>query len=898
MQEFNEALCGPQRRNTRWAWSQAKQFGHQILTAKSETCPVIDRDAEEAVQLLVDRGELVRRLRIHAVRFLARITETKRDELQMRCLLATLDLRHEVELALLTMNRLQRSLPWEQRRAIVVFDELVHAALMQAMSSSLGDLLGPICEQRLTKVAPRFYSRLWWYSRLVGGEARRLPSAVKQVGGDLVVVIDSLEGEYQVSLVRAVVYAAERYGRNVVVLEAGDRHGLRVDAIVQLYDRTLARKDVTGAIVVAGAMGLTEKETATLCRHIAGAHSRLHGAAPLPVVSIGVSVQGFASPRVEISDGIRAAVAHLVEAHGCRRIGVIRGPDGNVEEEERFRACAAILAEFQIALPQTLVERGDYLRESGRAAMCALLQSEPPPQAVITLNDAMACGAREILGERRLLDRVAIIGYDGTDSAYVTRLSTIRAPIREQGTLAVDLLVDRQRLASYAQENEPLKTEFVLRGCLGKRSRCAALSPNRGTAFASSLESPQTHAQRLVWEFAEGRDSETLQAVLDEESGKGLQPVLDAVREFRGAVIDGSSATLPRSVSLDALMAEVMEQQASSEQRGSLLRSRTLGQLSQQLADASSVGEVCDSLRERLPTLSRTAFICSYVDNNTAKVRLDSACVDGQPVIVSRDLFNSELFFPLTSRSPTAPSALLMHALRSEGRIIGYALFDLGSHSQWPLFREISERLSQAFERLACGERLRMAEHELASLNRLAPSLKSTLDHCAKLAKDALGADIVTIYPRFAKRVSVSGGGPAVAGKLSYPEKMKGASSNDTVTRLLDHGESVYLNGSSRSDDAERVFALQDHGTGPGFHEREGILSVAGIVLRSDCGEVVGAMFVNYRRHIDVRRLKGSMNAFAEAAASAIHHARLLQVARASTRDAERHREIAAAQPN
>src|SRR6185369_12360848 len=108
---------------------------------------------------------------------------------------------------------------------------------------------------------------------------------------------------------------------------------------------------------------------------------------------------------------------------------------------------------------------------------------------------------------------------------------------------------------------------------------------------------------------------------------------------------------------------------------------------------------------------------------------------------------------------------------------------------------------------------------------------------------------------------------------------MFGACSNDTVTRLLQYGKSVYLSDTRRWEESAGVFRPSAVAASPGFFEREGIRSVAGIALRSDCGEVVGVMFVNYRQQVDVTRLREPIEAFAQAATSAIHHARLLQLA-------------------
>ncbi len=90
-------------------------------------------------------------------------------------------------------------------------------------------------------------------------------------------------------------------------------------------------------------------------------------------MSVGLPLPGIPSVLVGNYQGMRDAVEHLIEVHGFRRIAFIRGPLGNLEEEERYRAYCDALADHGIPLDENLVVFGDWYYPSGAAAIGVLL---------------------------------------------------------------------------------------------------------------------------------------------------------------------------------------------------------------------------------------------------------------------------------------------------------------------------------------------------------------------------------------------------------------------------------------------------------------------------------------------------------------------------------------------
>jgi DNA-binding LacI/PurR family transcriptional regulator len=105
------------------------------------------------------------------------------------------------------------------------------------------------------------------------------------------------------------------------------------------------------------------------------------------------------------------------------------------------------LAGYRRALPgsPTLVERGEFTRESGERAMAELLGRSPDLDGVFVANDLMAIGALRALraAGRRVPDDVAVVGFDDIELAKHTEppLTTVHQPVIEQARTMTELLL-------------------------------------------------------------------------------------------------------------------------------------------------------------------------------------------------------------------------------------------------------------------------------------------------------------------------------------------------------------------------------------------------------------------------------------------------------------------------
>lgn len=143
--------------------------------------------------------------------------------------------------------------------------------------------------------------------------------------------------------------------------------------------------------------------------------------------------------------GGREAARHLAKL-GHTRIALIAGRRSFRSAHERRAGFEDGLSEFGISLPSQYVLQGDYTFESGLARGAELLDLDPPPTAVFASNDEMAAGVVQALhvAGQYAPDALSVVGFDDFDTAtrIWPRLTTVRTPAREIGTLAAERLLD------------------------------------------------------------------------------------------------------------------------------------------------------------------------------------------------------------------------------------------------------------------------------------------------------------------------------------------------------------------------------------------------------------------------------------------------------------------------
>ncbi len=225
-------------------------------------------------------------------------------------------------------------------------------------------------------------------------------------------------------------------------------------------------------------------------------YARFH---PLPIVTVGMIVEGTPSIVLDSYQGMHDAVVHLIERHGCRRLAFIRGPGIHHDAAQRYRAYVDALREYGLECsPERVTPNYDWSAENGARAIRLLLEERHAEfDAVVAVNDNMAVGAIHALQTQgiKVPSDVAVVGFNNQPvSATVTPpLTTVPLRMYERGRLAAEML-----LGMLAGESAPPQTSLpahlIVRQSCGCPDPAVMQATTEGQLFVSARMSPASHA--------------------------------------------------------------------------------------------------------------------------------------------------------------------------------------------------------------------------------------------------------------------------------------------------------------------------------------------------------------------------------------------------------------------
>jgi signal transduction histidine kinase/DNA-binding LacI/PurR family transcriptional regulator len=418
---------------------------------------------------------------------------------------------------------------------------------------------------------------------------------------------------------------------------------------------------------------------------------------PLPIVSVEEPLGQAPVVLMENRQGMYAAVSHLIEAHGRRRIAFIRGPDNHAGAQERYQGYLDALAHHGLAVHPELVSNPPpaWIPEAAAAEITRMLRQGARLDGVAAANDDHAVAALSALSAAgvRTPEDVAVVGFDdftnirthdmgfdsesGDDTGAVRRavnlsasalaLTTVRAPFREMGRRSVELL-----LAMLRGETVPdfvrVPTQLIVRRSCG----CLPTAPRNVSAPSAQPDPPTTQLRRVLTEGSaelptdwperlsdafvdemRGRSSGAFLGLLDRfmqvslRAGEDVESwwrVLFALRQLIGYPSAGVAEVMRAEDMLlhaQMLLNETAERRSRYIQVLTEKRNQIVREVGQHLITASDVAGLADTLAEELPKIGiPCCYLASYESaapaGNEAAVANEAAAVPGREVSKAR----------------------------------------------------------------------------------------------------------------------------------------------------------------------------------------------------------------------------------------------------------------------
>jgi DNA-binding LacI/PurR family transcriptional regulator/signal transduction histidine kinase len=296
--------------------------------------------------------------------------------------------------------------------------------------------------------------------------------------------------------------AAEDFDVNLICFAGGTPSATIYAGQLQpsygIYD--LANTKNIDGLILSADLGHRMKpdEVASLCENFG----------KLPIVANALDLPNIPNMIADNVSAMRQMVRHLIEEHGYRKIAFVRGPEGQLEAEQRYQAYCDELKVHNISYDSKLVTDGDFSPESGRNAVRLLLdERKMHAEAIVCVNDRCAFGVMDALQMRGISvpGEIAVTGFDDITEAQTlgVPLTTIRQSFYAAGRQSIESV-----LARIEGKNLPhsivIPSEMIIRwscGCLPESVRKAVVSPE-DVAKTGQLENKTEAAVRALLQTA------------------------------------------------------------------------------------------------------------------------------------------------------------------------------------------------------------------------------------------------------------------------------------------------------------------------------------------------------------------------------------------------------------
>jgi LacI family transcriptional regulator len=159
------------------------------------------------------------------------------------------------------------------------------------------------------------------------------------------------------------------------------------------------------------------------------------------------------------------AITDLLLQKGHRRIGFVRGPRIHLVSMRRYNGYTNALGGKGLRIDPSLIVQGDFSRQSGREQAATLFAAKPT--AIFASNDEMAVGIIEAADAAGISipGDISLAGFDDNAVARTVRprLTSVRQPLEEMGEVACQLLIERIRHPSRANQHKQVPFEIIER---------------------------------------------------------------------------------------------------------------------------------------------------------------------------------------------------------------------------------------------------------------------------------------------------------------------------------------------------------------------------------------------------------------------------------------------------
>ncbi|HEY9076085.1 MAG TPA: substrate-binding domain-containing protein [Anaerolineaceae bacterium] len=478
---------------------------------------------------------------------------------------------------------------------------------------------------------------------------------------------------------------------------------------------------------------------------------------PLPAVNLARLVAWLPTILMDSYLGMRMVVNHLIEAHGCRKVAFIRGPETHTYAQERFAAYQAALKARGIPYDPALVTP-PLPWGAGAEAIRLLLESRglrpgEDIDAIASVSDLTALSALGALQSRgiKVPEELALVGFNDQfeSRTSIPPLTTVAQPLYDQGWTAVETLLARWRGESIPAQVR-LETRLVLRqscGCPARSILLASAADHlpafvESPGFQAAGDMPAAEVEDAFWEAIEGGSDQfipRLERLLGEEmeSNRDLTGWQDGVSRLRRTALTRLDPVARRHAEDLIGQARVLihetslrnqaRQQWQAERQAQAVRELTLA-----LITAFDLERLAEVLASRLPEIGITTCFLALFENpsvsfETARLVYAHSSQGRASLPPEGLLFQARELVP-EGFFPQHRISLVLEPLFFEHEQIGFALFEVGPHDG-SIYEDLRGAVSSALKGALLFREVQKARETAEKADRIKTRLLANVSH-------------------------------------------------------------------------------------------------------------------------------------------------------------------------
>ncbi|MEJ2606727.1 MAG: substrate-binding domain-containing protein [Anaerolineales bacterium] len=469
----------------------------------------------------------------------------------------------------------------------------------------------------------------------------------------------AMEDHFSLAMWTAIVEAAHERNANVISIAGGNLNDAAEYSSLKNSIYRAANEDLIDGIIIYGSrLGtyVSEKTFRDFCNRFASK----------PSVSIGQHVEGIPAVLSDNYIGMHLLVRHLIDDHGYQRIAFVRGPEGQIEAETRFKAYKNALIESGIDIdPNLISEPGIWEAISGEEAVRLFVdERDLPLDAIVCANDTMALAAMWALKNRGLIipDDVAVVGFDSQviAKAATPPLSTVRQQLKEQCRYAVDIVLTQLEGGDVPDRIE-IPTKLCIRQSCGCASSAVGRAITKTSLKSSNKKKSSINRDDTLSEIAQIVDTtiEGLEAYRSSEINE-WQRVISSLRHFTRSQYTDESATERIEELSNQARVLIGEKVQQIETHQSLIYDQQYANLRDMTRAISTALELDDLLETLHHNLLRFGIRSCYLSlyEETVPTAEDESRIDSRPLKMIL-AFDDKGRLPFESEEPVISTNIL-----------------------------------------------------------------------------------------------------------------------------------------------------------------------------------------------------------------------------------------------